>query len=461
MREPARWLPTQAHLRALTIAAGCVLIAVLVRRTDVIVLGVPFIGAAAWGAHHRPRVAPGVELALADATVFEGQVTTTTVTVGASGGETGDVVAVCLDGGTAVGWRPRVGAAAASSEGGPIAIPVATRAVRWGRHPIELTGAACTSRLGAFRTAGLTYPPVTLTTLPLSSEFDAGDAVPRPAGLVGLHRANRQGGGSEPAEVRQFRPGDRLRRINWRVSSRTGTLHVTSTWSDRDTHVLLLLDTEADIGRSDGIDGRASSLDIAVRGAAAVADHFCAPVTGSGSSTSAAASATCPSAPGSGTCVGCSTRWSWPSRPPTTGPTRCSCARRPPVRSSWCSRRSSGRPGSVRSPTWCSVGRPSWSSTRCHRSAIRPSTSGTRWPHGSGRWNAGPRSIIWVSSACPSSHGAAAARSTRSSATSVAWPWLRGTDDERGGPMSEWVQLVRATLPRLGRAPTALAAPCC
>ena len=274
MREPARWLPTHAHLRALAIAAGSVLIAVLVRRADVVVLGVPFIGAAAWGAHHRPRAVPAVEVALTDATVFEGQVTTTTVTVGASGGETGDVVAVSLDGGTAVGWRPHAGAAAASSDGGPVAIPVATRAVRWGRHTIELNGVACTSPLGAYRTVGLTHPPVTLTTLPLSSEFDAGDAVPRPAGLVGLHRANRQGGGSEPAEVRQFRPGDRLRRINWRVSSRTGTLHVTSTWSDRDTHVLLLLDTEADIGRSDGIDGRASSLDIAVRGAAAVADHF-------------------------------------------------------------------------------------------------------------------------------------------------------------------------------------------
>ena len=89
MREPARWLPTHAHLRALTIAAGCVLIAVLVRRTDVVVLGVPFIGAAAWGAHHRPRAAPAVEVALTDATVFEGQVTTTTVkTVHADGTET-------------------------------------------------------------------------------------------------------------------------------------------------------------------------------------------------------------------------------------------------------------------------------------------------------------------------------------------------------------------------------------
>ena len=153
-------------------------------------------------------------------------------------------------------------------------VAVATRAVRWGRHPISLSAAACTSTLGAFRTEGLSDGPVVLTTLPLSAEFDAADAMPRPAGLVGLHRAVRQGGGSEPAEVRPFRAGDRLRRINWKVSSRTGELHVTSTWSDRDTHVLLLLDTEADIGRSEGVDGRASSLDIAVRAAAAIAEHF-------------------------------------------------------------------------------------------------------------------------------------------------------------------------------------------
>jgi uncharacterized protein (DUF58 family) len=74
--------------------------------------------------------------------------------------------------------------------------------------------------------------------------------------------------------VRPFRPGDRLRRINWKVSSRTGALHVTSTWADQDTHVLLLLDTEADLGTSDGVDGRASSLDIAVRAAAAVGEHY-------------------------------------------------------------------------------------------------------------------------------------------------------------------------------------------
>jgi len=269
-----RWLPTHAHLRAVAMAAVGVLIAVLAGRPDVAVLAAPFIGMAAWGAHRRPRHAPHADMALAETTVFEGQVTTTTVTVGADGGSSGDVVAICLAGTPAVGWRPRSAARATASAGGPVTLSIATRAGRWGRHPISLSAVACSSTLGAFRTDGLAAGQVVLMTLPLSAEFDAADAVPRPAGLVGLHRANRQGGGSEPAEVRPFRVGDRLRRINWRVSSRTGELHVTSTWSDRDTHVLLLLDTEADVGRSEGVDGRASSLDIAVRAAAAIAEHF-------------------------------------------------------------------------------------------------------------------------------------------------------------------------------------------
>ena len=132
----------------------------------------------------------------------------------------------------------------------------------------------CTSRLGAYRTVGLRPPPVIVTTMPFGADFNAVDAMPRPAGLVGPHRSRRQGSGSEPAEVRPFRPGDRLRRINWAVSSRTGTLHVTSTWADRDAHVMLLLDTEHDIGVSEGIDGAASSLDIAMRAAAAVGEHY-------------------------------------------------------------------------------------------------------------------------------------------------------------------------------------------
>ena len=272
MPPSACWLPTHAHLRAIGAGAALATLAVVTRRADLLVLGLPFIGAAAWGARHRPRAVPHATVELGAETLFEGQVAMTTVRV--DGGETGDVVTACLGADPTVRWRPRSAVRAVAASGGPTTLEVGARALRWGRHSITLDAAACTSRLGAFRTDRLADGPAMLVALPLRADFDAADAMPRPAGLVGLHRAHRQGGGREPAEVRPFRTGDRLRRINWRVSSRTGALHVTSTWADRDSHVLLLLDTEADLGSSDGIDGRASSLDIAVRAAAAVAEHF-------------------------------------------------------------------------------------------------------------------------------------------------------------------------------------------
>jgi uncharacterized protein (DUF58 family) len=98
--------------------------------------------------------------------------------------------------------------------------------------------------------------------------------VPSAAGIVGGHRSRRLGEGVDLAGVRPFVAGDRLRRINWPVSMRTGNLHVTATYSDRDTEVVLVLDTSVDVGLSAGIAGTASNLDVAVRAAASIAEHY-------------------------------------------------------------------------------------------------------------------------------------------------------------------------------------------
>ena len=98
--------------------------------------------------------------------------------------------------------------------------------------------------------------------------------MPRAAGHVGGHRSRRPGEGGELAGVRRFGSGDRLRRIDWRVSLRTRELHVVSTLSDRDAEVVVLLDALHEAGRSGGIDGRASVLDTTVRAAAGIAEHY-------------------------------------------------------------------------------------------------------------------------------------------------------------------------------------------
>jgi uncharacterized protein (DUF58 family) len=271
----ARWAPTHAHVRAIVVAIVAAAIAVIGQRTDIAVLAVPFVGAAAWGAVRRPRTAPSAETTLDATTLFEGQWTAARIAVrpGEGAGEVGEVVTVVVETTPWLATDPRSGAVAVATPGGRADVVVPVRAVRWGRHELRLERAVSSSALGAYRTE-VVGNPIAVSTLPLSAEFDAVDVVPRPAGLVGLHRANRQGGGSEPAEVRPFRTGDRLRRINWKVSSRTRALHVTATWADRDTNVVLLLDTEVDLGRSDGVDGRASSLDITVRAAAAIGEHY-------------------------------------------------------------------------------------------------------------------------------------------------------------------------------------------
>ena len=128
---------------------------------DVVVLGVPFVGAAAWGAHHRPRAAPRCRARARRGDRVRGP---------GHDDDRDDRRVRRRDrrrrrglprrrpGGRLA--TPRRRPRAASSDGGPVAVPVATRAVRWGRHPISLPAAACTSRLGAFRTEGLTDAPV-------------------------------------------------------------------------------------------------------------------------------------------------------------------------------------------------------------------------------------------------------------------------------------------------------------
>lgn len=109
---------------------------------------------------------------------------------------------------------------------------------------------------------------------------------PRFAGMVGAHRTRRPGEGGDLLDVREFRSGDRLRRIDWRVSARRGTLHVRRTAVDADADVVLLLDTRLDVGAEVagwpgppgpggvGTSAPGSSLDLTVRTAVTLARAF-------------------------------------------------------------------------------------------------------------------------------------------------------------------------------------------
>jgi uncharacterized protein (DUF58 family) len=153
-------------------------------------------------------------------------------------------------------------------------LPVTVRALRWGQHavgPVSVRASACD---GLLTCRVQVAPAQGVTVLPVGEPFAAVDAVPRAAGMVGAHRSWRPGEGGELAGVRRFSAGDRLRRIDWRVTLRAREMFVTATRSERDTDVMIVLDALHEAGASGGVDGAASSLDTAVRAAGALTAHY-------------------------------------------------------------------------------------------------------------------------------------------------------------------------------------------
>jgi uncharacterized protein (DUF58 family) len=86
---------------------------------------------------------------------------------------------------------------------------------------------------------------------------------------TGSEVSRRKGEGIEFADIRQFVPGDRIRRVNWRASARRGELWVNEAHPERNTDVILFLDTFTEARRPDG-----STLDEAVRAAATLAHRY-------------------------------------------------------------------------------------------------------------------------------------------------------------------------------------------
>jgi uncharacterized protein (DUF58 family) len=269
--ELSDWTPTAAYFRAVAVATVLIVAALVWQRPDLLVIGTPFAVVAAWSTLTRPSRAPELADGIDHATVREGDATRWRAQLDHDADL--DIVTAEVDPDPWVETRPIRGAVTAASVGDSTPITVSLRSTRWGMRTIERVEVGAASPWAAFRWA-TTTPPRRIVTLPLPAAFDVGASPRPPDGLIGLHRSTRGGEGNEFAGVRSFRSGDRMRRINWTRSARTDELQVNATWADLDTHVALLLDATDDFGTSEGIDGRASSLDASVRAAGAITEHY-------------------------------------------------------------------------------------------------------------------------------------------------------------------------------------------
>jgi len=123
--------------------------------------------------------------------------------------------------------------------GGRRTVEVAAR--RWGRYPVRarvdvvapgglLAGTATVDACDVF-----VFPvaPAQSTAIPKTELLDR----------LGTHLTRHIGPGVEYADIRAYMPGDHLRTVNWPVSARRGSLHVTQRLTDRAADVVVLIDT--------------------------------------------------------------------------------------------------------------------------------------------------------------------------------------------------------------------------
>ncbi len=270
-----QWRPTNAHVRAVAGGIAMLALSLATHRPDLVVMATPLVVIAAWGTFTRPSSEPALSSRLGLRSLREGESTYLHYRLTDTSGVHA-VSAVVRDS----PWlqvqpvRRALTVHVDPASVQPIDVSFGVRAVRWGEHRVGPGVLTLTSCWGAFRWGTIPIQEEQLLTLPAPVTFDNRAPNPHPQGLVGINRSARPGEGSEFNTIRPFQVGDRLRRIHWPSSLRTGTLNVASTYADHDSQVLVIVDATNDIGRSDGIDGAASTLDITIRAAAAVAEHY-------------------------------------------------------------------------------------------------------------------------------------------------------------------------------------------
>lgn len=262
-----RFTPTHALVRSLACAVLLSLAALVLGRVGGVLLATPFLLHLAWAWLRRPRDVAAPRATPRSVMVPEGDAVELTVHVELPSPQA--LASIQWPQTTSTSLDPSSGTILDRPADGMITAIVEPE--RWGRYQFGPATVAVMDPSGGWQADGRT-PSVTGTVRPAALKLAGGSGVSHPIGIVGAHRSRHRGDGSELADVRGFQPGDRLRRINWRVTSRRGSLHVNSTLTERDTDVLLVTDTLYDVVPADP--HASTSLDLIVRAVAAISRHY-------------------------------------------------------------------------------------------------------------------------------------------------------------------------------------------
>ena len=148
-------------------------------------------------------------------------------------------------------------------------LEVPLRCAHWGAYEVGETHWRSRDTFGLVAFEGAGGQPRRLKVYPGGESLGRLLRPLRTQAFAGNQVARNRGEGIEFADLRPFTPGDRVRRVNWRATARRGAPWVNEAHPERNSDVVLFLDTFAEARRPD-----LGTLDLSVRAAATVASHY-------------------------------------------------------------------------------------------------------------------------------------------------------------------------------------------
>jgi uncharacterized protein (DUF58 family) len=247
------------------LAAIGVLAALALRRPELAALAAPFAGVLALGLVTTRPPELGVWLTVPRERTIEGDELDATIELNAGAAVERLEVLLALPDGleTAEGENPVSVRLGFDEER---AIELTLRCERWGNYQLGEIYLRSRDRLGLFVWEGRVLRPHRLRVYPSPERLQRMLEPLETQAFAGNEVARVKGEGLEFADIRLFVPGDRLRSINWRASARRGELVVNERHPERNTDVIVFLDSFAEARTLEE-----STLDRAVRAAATFA----------------------------------------------------------------------------------------------------------------------------------------------------------------------------------------------
>jgi len=140
---------------------------------------------------------------------------------------------------------------------------------RWGAYTLGPLHVRARDALGLLVAEGVLAQPPAMRVYPSEASLQRVLQPRETQVFAGNEVARRKGEGIEFADVRPWTTGDALKRVNWRASARRGELWVNESHPERNTDVIVFVDSFAEARREDS-----GTLDFAVRATAAIADAY-------------------------------------------------------------------------------------------------------------------------------------------------------------------------------------------